>query len=50
MSSAAQVHRARWREQIQTKGLLYKVTVMGSRVRERQQDAVQPRGAAKTST
>jgi len=40
---------ARWREQIQTKGLLFKVTVMGSRVRERQQDAA-PRPATKTST
>lgn len=41
---------ARWREQIQTNGLLFKVTVMGSRVRERQQDAVPPRPPAKTST
>jgi hypothetical protein len=40
---------ARWREQIQTKGLLFKVTVMGTRVRERQQDA-EPRPATKTST
>jgi hypothetical protein len=42
---------ARWREQIQTKGLLFKVTVMGSRVRERQQDAAAAsRPASKTST
>jgi len=49
-SPASHDDLARWREQIQTKGLLFKVTVMGSRVRERQQDAVPPRGAAKTST
>ncbi len=49
-SPASHDDLARWREQIQTKGLLFKVTVMGSRVRERQQDAVQARGAAKTST
>jgi hypothetical protein len=41
---------ARWREQIDTKGLLFKVTVMGTRVRERQQDAVTTRPAAKAST
>jgi hypothetical protein len=48
-SQASHDDLARWREQIQTKGLLFKVTVMGSRVRERQQDA-EPRPAAKTST
>jgi len=42
---------ARWREQIQTKGLLFRVTVMGSRVRERQQDAAAAsRPASKSST
>ena len=41
---------ARWREQIDAKGLLFKVTVLGSRVRERQQDAATPHPAAKTST
>jgi hypothetical protein len=40
----------RWRDQIDTKGLLFKVTVMGARVRERQQDAASSRPAAKTST
>ncbi len=49
-SPASHDDLARWREQIQTKGLLFKVTVMGSRVRERQQDAVPPRPPAKTST
>jgi hypothetical protein len=39
----------RWRDQIDSKGLLFKVTVMGTRVRERQQDA-EPRPATKTST
>jgi hypothetical protein len=48
-SQASHDDLARWREQIQTKGLLFKVTVMGSRVRERQQDA-EPRPATKTST
>ena len=41
---------ARWRDQIDTKGLLFRVTVMGARVRERQQDAAPARPAAKTST
>ncbi len=49
-SPASHDDLARWRDQIQTKGLLFKITVMSSRVRERQQDAVQPRGAAKAST
>jgi hypothetical protein len=49
-SPASHDDLARWREQIQTKGLLFKVTVMGSRVRERQQDAVPSRPAVKTST
>ena len=38
-SPASHDDLARWRDQIDTKGLLFKVTVMGSRVRERQQDA-----------
>jgi len=37
------------RDQIDTKGLLFKVTVMGTRVRERQQDAAPVRPATKTS-
>jgi hypothetical protein len=41
---------ARWREQIDAKGLLFKVTVMGSRVRERQQDAAATGPATKAST
>ena len=41
---------ARWREQIDTKGLLFKVTVMGSRVRERQQDAAASGPGTKAST
>ena len=41
---------ARWREQIDTKGLLFKVTVMGARVRERQQDAAATRAPTKAST
>jgi hypothetical protein len=49
-SPASHDDLVRWREQIQTKGLLFKVTVMGSRVRERQQDAAAPRPAAKAST
>jgi hypothetical protein len=49
-SPASHDDLARWREQIDTKGLLFKVTVMGSRVRERQQDAAAPGPAAKTST
>ena len=47
-SPASHDDLARWREQIDTKGLLFKVTVMGARVRERQQDAT-PRPATKTS-
>jgi len=47
-SPASHDDLARWREQIDTKGLLFKVTVMGTRVRERQQDAA-PRPATKTS-
>jgi len=50
-SPASHADLARWREQIQTKGLLFRVTVMGSRVRERQQDAAAAsRPASKTST
>jgi len=50
-SPASHDDLARWRGQIQTKGLLFKVTVMGSRVRERQQDAAAAsRPASKTST
>jgi hypothetical protein len=50
-SPASHDDLARWRDQIQTKGLLFKVTVMGSRVRERQQDAAgAPRPGTKTST
>lgn len=41
---------ARWREQINSKGLLFKVTVMGSRVRERQQDAAASGPGTKAST
>jgi hypothetical protein len=49
-SPAPHADLARWREQIETRGLLFKVTVLGSRVRERQQDASASRAAAKTST
>jgi hypothetical protein len=49
-SRASHEDLARWREQIDTKGLLFKVTVMGTRVRERQQDAGPARSAAKAST
>jgi hypothetical protein len=49
-SPASHDDLARWREQIDAKGLLFKVTVLGSRVRERQQDAATPHPAAKTST
>jgi hypothetical protein len=41
---------ARWRDQIDAKGLLFKVTVMGARVQERLQGASGSRPAAKTST
>jgi hypothetical protein len=41
---------ARWREQIDAKGLLFKVTVMGARVRDRQQDAAASGPATKAST
>jgi hypothetical protein len=40
----------RWRDQIDARGLLFKVTVMGSRVRDRQQDPAAWRPTAKTST
>jgi hypothetical protein len=40
----------RWRDQIDSKGLLFKVTILGTRVRERQQDATPTLPAAKTST
>lgn len=50
-SPASHDDLARWRDQIQTEGLLFKVTVMGSRVRARQQDAAgAARPATKTST
>jgi hypothetical protein len=49
-SQATHDDLARWRDQIDSKGLLFKVTVMGARVRERQQDAAGPGPAAKTST
>jgi hypothetical protein len=50
-SPASHDDLVRWRDQIQTKGLLFKVTVMGSRVRERQQDAAGvSRPTTKTST
>jgi hypothetical protein len=48
-SPAAHDDLARWRDQIDTKGLLFKVTVMGSRVRERQQDAAASSPGAKAS-
>jgi hypothetical protein len=41
---------ARWRDQIDAKGLLFKVTVMGARVQERLQGASGSRPATKTST
>jgi hypothetical protein len=41
---------ARWRDQIDTKGLLFKVTVLGARVQERLQGASGSRPAAKAST
>jgi len=40
----------RWRDQIDTEGLLFKVTVMGTRVRERQQNDAASRPVTKTST
>jgi hypothetical protein len=50
-SPASHDDLVRWRDQIQTKGLLFKVTVMGSRVRDRQQDAAAAsRPGSKTST
>jgi hypothetical protein len=50
-SSASHDDLARWREQIDSKGLLFKVTLMGSRVRQRQQDAAAAsRAGAKSST
>jgi HPt (histidine-containing phosphotransfer) domain-containing protein len=49
-SPASHDDLARWREQIDAKGLLFKVTVMGARVRERQQDPAAPRPGTKTST
>ena len=48
-SQASHDDLVRWRDQIDTKGLLFKVTVMGTRVRERQQDAAPVRPATKTS-
>jgi len=49
-SQASHDDLARWRDQIDAKGLLFKVTVMGTRVRERQQDAAASRPVTKTST
>jgi hypothetical protein len=50
-SSASHDDLARWREQIDTTGLLFKVTLMGSRVRQRQQDAATAsRPGVKSST
>jgi hypothetical protein len=49
-ASASHDDLARWREQIDTKGLLFKVTVMGTRVQERLQDASPAGPVAKTST
>jgi hypothetical protein len=49
-SPASHDDLARWRDQIDTKGLLFKVTVMGERVRERQQGPAAPHPAMKTST
>jgi hypothetical protein len=49
-SQASHDDLVRWRDQIDTQGLLFKVTVMGARVRERQQDAAPARPAARTST
>ena len=48
-SQASHDDLARWRDQIQTSGLLFKVTVMGSRVRERQQGGAS-RATTKAST
>ena len=50
-SPASHDDLARWREQIDTKGLLFKVSVLGARVRQRQQDAITAsRPGTKTST
>jgi hypothetical protein len=49
-SPASHDDLARWREQIDTKGLLFKVTVLGSRVRQRQQEAAAAGPGTKTST
>jgi hypothetical protein len=50
-SPASHDDLARWREQIDTKGLLFKVTVLGSRVRQRQQEGAAAAGpGTKTST
>jgi hypothetical protein len=49
-SPASHEDLVRWRDQIDTKGLLFKVTVTGTRVRERQQDAAASRPATKAST
>jgi len=48
-SPAPREDLARWRDQIDTNGLLFKVTVMGARVRERQQ-GTDWRPVTKTST
>jgi len=48
-SQASHDDLARWRDQIDTKGLLFKVAVMSARVRERQQDFAAG-AATKTST
>ncbi len=49
-SPASHDDLARWRDQIDTKGLLFKIAVMSARVRERQQDAAAPGAASNTST
>jgi hypothetical protein len=49
-SQASHDDLVRWRDQIDSKGLLFKVTVMGTRVRERQQDDAASRPVTKTST
>jgi hypothetical protein len=49
-SPAPRSDLARWREQIDAGGLLFKVTVMGSRVQQRLKDAAPSRPATKSST
>ena len=50
-SPAPQEDLARWRDRIESRGLLFKISVMGSRVRDRQKDAAaasQPGRASST--